>query len=141
MKTKKLPTNSAKIINDIVSEHWKMTYRIDASLNYLWHMYNTNGLRHGEYKDFILFAELGLCKAFGVVTDEDINGIVRLLQSPDAENTYLAIQSVKFFRDKRIELHGTYPENTNEQWEDIRSNYVTKVLSMDLLASYFKSEV
>lgn len=129
-------------ITDICDEHFVITRNKDTSLNYLWHMYSVDGGYSGQYRPFIIFAELCLNKAFGIVTDEDMEGMRSLLSSSDAENVYLAVQAVKFYRDKRIEEYGTYLNNEiPEKWESIRDTYSTDVLSVDGLNKYLKPQV
>ena len=129
-------------ITDVCDEHYVLTRNKDTSLNYLWHMYGVEGGHSGEYRPFIIFAELCLNKAFGIVTDEDMEGMRSLLSSSDTENVYLAVQAVKFYRDKRILEYGTYLNNEiPEKWETIRDTYSTDVLSVDGLNKYLKPQV
>ena len=139
---KTLNKEQSSFIMEVCDEHFMLTRNKDTSLNYLWHMYTTNGGYRGHYKPFIIFAELCLNKTFGIVTDEDIEGMRKLLSSSDSENVYLAIEAIKFYRDKRIKEYGTYVNNKlPEKWENIRDTYSTDVLSVDGLNKYLKPQV
>ena len=128
-------------IMEICDEHFMLTKNKDTSLNYLWHLYSAEGDYRGHYRPFIIFAELCLNKAFGIVTDEDIEGVRKLLISSDSENVYLASQAVNFYRDKRILEYGTYLDNKHpEKWENVRDTYSTDILSLDGLNKYLKPQ-
>ena len=116
-----------KFISEIVNEHFEMTQTVDTNLNYLWFLYK-NGTKAGEYKPFILMAEMQLLKELDYITADEIENMWNMLNSEDRDNFNLVYLAMKTLRSARIKEHGKY-SSTNAAYEQIEKDYPVKILS------------
>ena len=116
----------------IISEHFKMTLISDRNINYLWHLYE-NGSKKDEYKKpFILACELNLLKALDVITEDETQRLLDMLFSEDQDNHFLALLSIKKFRDIRIKTHGAWSEklNVSDLFKDVVNKYPITIVNL-----------
>ena len=131
-----------KLIAEIVNEHYELTLNKEAvintiSINFLWRSYNT-GVMVLSYRPFIFIAELQLLKEFGYVTDSEISGVIKLLESEDQENFELVFLSIQTLRNLRLKEHGCYSLANKKTYQEIINNYDTKILSLEILSKCLK---
>lgn len=105
-KTRNLYRN---LCSKIANEHFKITLGIDRNFNYLWFMY-TKGVHAGEPADFIIMSEMNLLHKLGLLDDEGLENIRKMLISNDNDNIYMALLSVKSLRAQRIKQNGEFTE-------------------------------
>lgn len=120
----------AEFISEIVDEHFQMTKNVDNNLNYLWFLYK-RGTKAGDYKPFILMAEMQLLKEMGYITVEEIDNMWNMLNSEDRDNFNLVYLAMKSLRSTRIKEHGIYTVD-NIVYEKIAKDYPVKILSQDI---------
>lgn len=119
-----------EFIAEIVEEHFQMTKNVDNNLNYLWFLYK-RGTKAGEYKPFILMAEMQLLKEMGYITVEEIDNMWNMLNSEDRDNFNLVYLAMKTLRSTRVKEHGIY-NMSNTMYEEIAKDYPVKILSQDV---------
>jgi hypothetical protein len=119
-----------EFIAEIVEEHFQMTKNVDNNLNYLWFLYK-RGTKAGEYKPFILMAEMQLLKEMGYITVEEIDNMWNMLNSEDRDNFNLVYLAMKTLRSTRVKEHGIY-NMSNTVYEEIAKDYPVKILSQDV---------
>jgi hypothetical protein len=117
-------------ISEIVDEHFEMTKTVDNNLNYLWFLYK-RGTKAGEYKPFILMAEMQLLKETGYITAEEIENMWNMLNSEDRDNFNLVYLAMKTLRSTRVKELGAYSED-NSKYAEIQKDYPVKILSQDI---------
>lgn len=105
-KTRNLYRN---LCSKIANEHFKITLGIDRNFNYLWFMY-TKGVHAGEPADFIIMSEMNLLHKLGLLDEEGVENIRKMLISNDNDNIYMALLSVKSLRAQRIKQNGEFTE-------------------------------
>lgn len=105
-KTRNLYRN---LCTKIANEHFKITLGIDRNFNYLWFMY-TKGVHAGEPADFIIMSEMNLLHKLGLLDEEGVENIRKMLISNDNDNIYMALLSVKSLRAQRIKQNGEFTE-------------------------------
>lgn len=105
-KTRNLYRN---LCSKIANEHFKITLGIDRNFNYLWFMY-TKGVHAGEPADFIVMSEMNLLHKLGLLDEEGVENIRKMLISNDNDNIYMALLSVKSLRAQRIKQNGEFTE-------------------------------
>lgn len=119
-----------EFIAEIVEEHFQMTKNVDNNLNYLWFLYK-RGTKAGEYKPFIMMAEMQLLKELGYITVEEIENMWNMLNSEDRDNFNLVYLAMKSLRTMRIKEYGVYAQD-NTVYEEIAKDYPFKILSQDV---------
>jgi hypothetical protein len=119
-----------EFISEIVDEHFQMTKNVDNNLNYLWFLYK-RGTKAGDYKPFILMAEMQLLKEMGYITVEEIDNMWNMLNSEDRDNFNLVYLAMKSLRSMRIKEHGIYTVD-NMVYEETAKDYPFKILSQDI---------
>jgi hypothetical protein len=105
-KTRNLYRN---LCSKIANEHFKITLGTDRNFNYLWFMY-TKGVHAGETADFIILSEINLLNKLGLLNEEEIENLRKMLISNDNDNIHMALLSVKSLRTQRIKQHGEFTE-------------------------------
>ena len=123
------------LVTKIIDEHHDICENGDAgNMHYLWWMYK-NGVKKGTYKPFMFFAELQLLNYLGIVKKEQIESMIKLFESTDKENTFVAALAIKTFRKERIKRFGEYhPEN--EAYDNVVKDYEHKILNADIFKNY-----
>jgi hypothetical protein len=125
------------LVNVIVKEHFYMTKEVDQNLHYLWHLYN-HGSNAGDYRPFILLAEIQLLKVLDYITEDEAYNMSNMMQSEDIDNLNLVYFSILNMRKKRIEEHGEYGIGpVSARLSEIVKDYPHSVLSKELfIATY-----
>ena len=134
MIMKKIPELQKTII-EICNDHYDLSKTSDANVNYLWYLYS-QGLKAGDYKPFIFFAEVNLNQTLGLISDEEKERIDKLLESTDEDNFYIAFLAIKHIRAQRLKKFGA---NTNAPaYDEVKKNYSLTVISHDLFIRTLK---
>jgi sulfur relay (sulfurtransferase) DsrC/TusE family protein len=130
-----------ELVKDIVEEHYHMTKNVDQNLHYLWHLYN-HGTKAGEYRPFILLAEIQLLKALDYITEDEAHNMSNMMQSEDTDNLNLVYLSILNLRKKRIKEHGEFDKNAcSVELNKIRQDYAYTILSVDLFTKAFTKKL
>jgi hypothetical protein len=130
-----------ELVKDIVEEHYHMAKNIDQNLQYLWHLYN-HGTKAGEYRPFILLAEIQLLKALDYITEDEAHNMSNMMQSEDTDNLNLVYLSILNLRKKRIKEHGEFDKNAcSVELNKIRQDYAHTILSVDLFTKAFTKKL
>jgi hypothetical protein len=127
------------LVSKIVDEHHDICENGDAgNMHYLWWMYR-NGVKKGTYKPFMFFAELQLLNYLDIVKEEQIESMIKLLESPDKENTFVAALAINTFRKERIKRLGEFHPQ-NESYKNVVKDYEHKILNANIFKN-FKSKI
>jgi hypothetical protein len=137
MKMTRRDKDFKELIEAIVDEHYQITKKCDQNLNYLWHLYK-KGTKAGEYKPFILMAEMQLLKEMGYITDEEIQNMWAMLDSEDEDNFYLVWLAVRTWRLTRITEHGVYGTSSTFAYSNIERDYPAKILNHEVFLKTMK---
>lgn len=70
----------------------------------------TKGVHAGEPADFIIMSEMNLLHKLGLLDEEGVENIRKMLISNDNDNIYMALLSVKSLRAQRIKQNGEFTE-------------------------------
>jgi hypothetical protein len=133
---RKLP-EIKNLVRAVVEEHYYMTKNIDQNLHYLWHLYHV-GTKAGDYRPFILLAEIQLLKALNYLSEDEAYNMSNMMESEDIDNLNLVYLSILNLRKKRIEEHGEFDKNVcSVELNQIRKDYVHTILSVDLFTKAF----
>lgn len=97
-----------KLAKKIVNEHLSMTVPFDRSFNYLWWVYS-KGTKQGELADFMLFSEMNLLRETDTIHQEGFDNLLKMLNSQDEDNLFIAIKSIESLRNERIKKYGEFP--------------------------------
>lgn len=125
------------LVNVIVKEHFYMTKEVDQNLHYLWHLYN-HGSKAGDYRPFILLAEIQLLKVLDYITEDEAYNMSNMMQSEDIDNLNLVYFSILNMRKKRIEEHGEWGIGpASARLSEIVKDYPHSVLSKELFIATF----
>lgn len=125
------------LVNAVIEEHYNMTKNIDQNLHYLWHLYHV-GTRAGDYRPFILLAEIQLLKALNYLSEDEAYNMSNMMESEDIDNLNLVYLSILNLRKKRIEEHGEFNKNVcSVELNIIRKDYAHTILSVDLFTKAF----
>ena len=119
-----------KLLEEICDEHFSITQKADSNLNYLWYLYKS-GSKSGEYRPFIYMAELQLLRKFSYLNDAEIKSIVKMMESEDPDNLFIATLTIKNLRNTRIKVYGEYSP-TNKEYDNIPSKYSYEILNHEL---------
>ena len=115
----------------ICIEHFEMTDGPECqNLHMLWYMY-VKGTKRGTYKPFVFLAELRLLQYLNYMDESSVENTVKLLESPDEENWFVASQVIKFFRKQRIKELGEF-DMKKEKYRKVRDNYESKILNKEV---------
>lgn len=107
-----------KLVIDISEEHYNITSSLNLSnLSYLWFMYS-NGSKKGDYKPFILLAEINLLVRLNYLDSGEKRNLIGLMTSSDEDNLYIAGLSILELRKQRIKDLGKYTAD-NKHYEII----------------------
>ena len=88
----------------ICLEHFEITNAPECkNLHMLWYMY-VKGTKKGTYKPFVFLAELRLLQYLGYMDPDSVKNAVRLLESPDKENWFVASQVINFLEKKELKI-------------------------------------
>lgn len=123
----------------IIKEHYEITDAPECqNLHMLWHMYQL-GSKTGTYRPFILLAELRLLQYLNYMSEDNFNNTVKLLESKDEENWFVASQVINFFRKERIKDHGEF--NIKKSiYIKCREDYESKILNKEVWSKKQKLE-
>ena len=127
-------TNLAK---KICKEHLQISSN-GSSTHYLWFMY-VDGTKEGNYKPFIFLAELHLLEYLGFMDESSVDNAVKLLQSPDRDNLFIASQVINFFRKERIKKLGEFDLKKSKYREVVR-DYDSKIVNVKVWRNKKKLE-
>ena len=107
-----------KLVNDISEEQYNITNTLNLSnLSYLWFMYSS-GSKKGNYRPFILLAEINLLVRLNYLDSEEKRNLIGLMTSSDEDNLYIATLSILELRKQRIKDLGKYTTD-NKHYEVI----------------------
>jgi len=125
--------------NKICIEHFEITDCPECNnLHMLWYMY-VKGTKKGTYKPFVFLAELRLLQYLGYMDESSVDNCVRLLESPDKENLFVASQVIKFFRKQRIKELGEF-NLKKSRYIQTRMDYESKILNSEVWSNKRKLE-
>lgn len=99
-----------KLAKKIVNEHYNMTLPFDRSFNYLWWMYS-KGTKEGELADFMLFSEMNLLRETDTIHQEGFDNLLKMLNSQDEDNLFIALKSIESLRNERVKKYGEFPSD------------------------------
>lgn len=119
----------------IADEHYRLTKEIDSNINYLWYLYSA-GIKKGDYKPFIFFAEINLNFCMGLINEDEKKNIMTMIDSPDEDNLYLAYLAVLNIKKERHKKFGSMIEFP--AYTQVKSEYIYKVLSHELFLQTYK---
>lgn len=102
-----------KLAKKIVNEHYNMTLPFDRSFNYLWWMYN-KGTKEGELADFMLFSEMNLLRETDTIHQEGFDNLLKMLNSQDEDNLFIALKSIESLRNERVKKYGEFPSDVTQ---------------------------
>ena len=129
------------LIAAIIQEHYFMTKKVDHNLHYLWYLYR-DGTRAGEYRPFILMAEMQLLKELGYLTEDEVKNMCVMMESDDTDNLNLVYLSILNLRKQRIEDYGDYGKsNVTAPLHNIVQDYSHTIMSQELFMKYFTKTV
>lgn len=126
----------------ICSEHYEITNAPECkNLHMLWYMY-TEGVKKNSYRPFVFLAELRLLNYLGYIPSDSVENAIRLLESPDKENLFVASQVIKFYRKQRIKDLGEFNKHNmnKKEYIKVRKDYESKILNKDVWSSKKKLE-
>lgn len=127
------------LISVIVEEHYYITKKTDQNLNYLWYLYYKAG-KAGEYRPFILIAEIQLLNKLGYLSDDEVKNIVVMMESKDLDNLNLVYLSVLALRNKRVEKHGIYNKTeVSDELTKLVKDYSYTVLNTEILTKFWSN--
>jgi len=118
-------------ISMIVDEHYEMTRNVDNNLHYLWHLYR-KGTKAGDYKPFILMAEMQLLKEMGYLSEDEIQNMWNMIDSKDEDNFNLVWMALRTLRLTRVHEHGEYGKRPTDVYTPIVKDYPSKILNHEL---------
>jgi hypothetical protein len=130
-KMKKSDKQFKELIEAIVDEHFQITKKDHQNLNYLWHMYK-RGTKAGDYKPFMLMAEMQLLKEMGYISAEEIQNMLAMIDSEDEDHFNLVWLAVRTWRLNRIKEHGVYSSTNFFPYMNIEKDYPSKVLNHEV---------
>ena len=123
----------------ICIEHFEITDCDECkNLHLLWYMY-VKGTSRDTYKPFIFLAELKLLQYLGYMDPSSVENAIKLLESPDKENWFIASQVIKFFRKERIKDLGEF-DPTHGKYMMVRKEYESKILNEEVWSNKKKLE-
>ena len=126
-----------KLVDAIVEEHYYITKNIDQNLHYLWHLYY-KGTKSGDYRPFILMAEMQILKELSYLTEDEIKNMCVMMESEDLDNLNLVYLSILNLRKQRIEKHGEYNKTlVSDELTQIFSNYAHTILNTEVFMKFF----
>lgn len=131
MKMKKTDKEFKELIESIVDEHLQITKKHHQNFNYLWHMYS-KGTKAGDYKPFMLMAEMQLLKEMGYISTEEIQNMLVMMNSEDEDNFNIVWLAVKTWRLSRIKEHGIYSSTNLLPYTNIEKEYSSKILNHEV---------
>ena len=99
-----------KLAKKIIKEHYNMTLPFDRSFNYLWWMYS-KGTKEGELADFMLFSEMNLLRETDTIHQEGFDNLLKMLNSQDEDNLFIALKSIESLRNERVKKYGEFPSD------------------------------
>jgi hypothetical protein len=120
-----------ELIESIVNEHYQITKKVDQNLNYLWYMYK-NGTKAGDYKPFMLMAEMQLLKEMSYISTEEIQNMWVMIDSKDEDNFNLVWLAVRTWRLLRVKEHGEYSTTNIFPYMNIEKDYPSKILNHEV---------
>tara|TARA_R110002020_G_scaffold431389_1_gene641384 strand:+ start:769 stop:1083 length:315 start_codon:yes stop_codon:yes gene_type:complete len=97
------------------------------------------GTKKGTYKPFIFLAELRLLEYLGYIDDISAANTIKLLESPDKENWFVASQVINFYRKQRIKDLGEF-NLEKSRYIQTRMDYESKILNSEVWSNKRKLE-
>lgn len=131
---KKINKQILNLIESICEEHYEMSKNVDVSIAYLWNMRKT-GENKGKYKLFILLAEINLLTVMKLITEEEKNSFIKLLESEDMDNRYIAATGINYFRNARIKKYGEFKSLEDPNY-DIIKDYTHNIINFKMFNDY-----
>jgi hypothetical protein len=113
----------------ISDEHYRLTKDVDSNISYLWYLHSV-GVKAGEYRPFIFYAEVNLNLYMGLINEDEKDNIIHMIESPDRENLYLAYLALENIRKERHKKFGSMIEFP--AYSQVKNDYLYKILSHDL---------
>jgi hypothetical protein len=124
----------SKLCISICNDHYELTKSYpETTVSYMFHLYST-GNYAGMYKPYMFIVELKLCKFLGLISDEEYNNIVAMIESPDKENLYMVSQIVKFYMKDRHKKFGAIM--SSQGYEKARKEYSDTVIDFKDFVKY-----
>jgi hypothetical protein len=125
-----------ELLRKICSEHASLSEVNDRHVFYFWFTQSSKGPRSFNYKPFMVLAEINLLHEMKIIDDSEKEGIIRLFESSNySDDLYMAMTSLEFFRNQRIEKFGTY-KTSPENYKELSINYKEKVFTVPVMLSY-----
>lgn len=121
----KLKGKAKKLIISICEEHGLLSSK-NRGISYLWGLYSKNS-NYGDFNIVIAIADLRLNVIMNVITQSEMDNIVKMINSSDEASFYIGILAVGEFRKQRHKQYGAARNNTN--YASISENYESLVLS------------
>lgn len=131
---KKINKQILNLIESICDEHYAMAKTIDLSIAYLWNIRKT-GENKGNYKLFIFLAEINLLTAMKFISEEEKNSFIKLLESEDMDNRYIAATGINYFRTARIKKYGEFKSLEDPNY-DVIKDYTHNIINFNMFNNY-----
>ncbi len=130
ISNKSLSKDFKVFISEIIDEHYQLTKDVDGNLHYLWYLYK-QGTKAGDYKPFILMAEMQLLKEMGYITADEIDTMWKMVDSEDEDNFNMVWLAMRTWRTARLRDHGVYTKG-NFAYMNVEKDYSVKILNHDV---------
>ena len=125
--------------NKICIEHFEITDCAERNnLHMLWYMY-VKGTKKGTFRPFVFLAELRLLNYLGYMDDSEMENTIKLIESSDKENLFVASQVINFYRKVRIKDLGEF-NLKKSRYIQTRMEYESKILNSDVWSNKRKLE-
>jgi len=131
---KKINKQILNLIESICDEHYAMSKNVDVSIAYLWNMRKT-GENKGNYKLFIFLAEINLLTVMKFITEEEKNSFIKLLESEDIDNRYIAATGINYFRTARVKKYGEFKSLEDPNY-DVIKDYTHNIINFNMFNNY-----
>ena len=131
---KKINKQILNLIESICDEHYAMAKNIDVSIAYLWNIRRTHDNK-GKYKVFIFLAELNLLTVMKIISEEEKNSFIKLLESEDMDNRYIAATGINYFRSARIKKYGEFKFLEDPNYDFIK-DYTHNIINFKMFNDY-----
>jgi isoprenylcysteine carboxyl methyltransferase (ICMT) family protein YpbQ len=92
----------------------------------------TKGTKKNSYKPFVFLAELHLLKYLGFMDENNINNCIKLMESSDKENLFVASQVIQFYRKERIKKLGEFTHTkikTIRNYSEVLHDYDSEIVN------------
>lgn len=127
------------LLRKICAEHGLLAQKYNPNIYHMWFSHNAKGPRSFNYKPFMVLAEINLLHEMKIIDDSEKEGMTRLFESSVYfDDLYMALTSLEFFRNQRLEKFGYYKKSP-ENYEELSFNYKEKVFTVPVMLSYITS--